>query len=287
MTRPNLRVVPTPTPPPRIPTASSDWIAASQRRLLYIIVSAFEGGPWGKINYANLSPNFDDMGYSYGFLQWNPGQGSDVKLFKRLEQLYPGVLKACFGASFYAEFMSKLDLPIKERTAWAVRSVNMKNAKGKYVIDPAWGAVFAKLSATPQMQAVQDYYAGLVLEQARKLCAEYGLVSLRALCLMNDIVTQNGSIKAETKSKILAARDARQGAIGRKLTEREFLAIIATKRAEASNPRWVADVKARKMTIVDGKGTVHGSRYDLDAAGLHDRPWSSAVSATTAIARAA
>lgn len=204
-----------------------------------------------------------------------------MKVWKRLEQLYPGVLKACFGAALYAEFMSKLDLPIKERTAWAVRSVNTKNAKGKYIIDPVWAAAFAKVSATPQMQAVQDYFAGLVLEQARKLCVEYGLKSLRALCLMNDIVTQNGSIKAETKAKIFTARDAQAAGRGRPLTEREFLAIIATKRAEASNPRWVADVKARKMTIVDGVGTVHGDRYDLNAAGLSDAPIAGISAAAT------
>ena len=40
---------------------------------------------------------------------------------------------------------------------------------------------------------------------------------------------------------------------------------IAIRRADAANPKWVADVRVRKLTIADGVGTVHGAHYDLEA----------------------
>lgn len=41
------------------------------------------------------------------------------------------------------------------------------------------------------------------------------------------------------------------------------LRIIANRRAEAANRKWVEDVRARKLTIANGEGTVHGRFYDL------------------------
>ncbi len=46
--------------------------------------------------------------------------------------------------------------------------------------------------------------------------------------------------------------------------EEARLRIVANRRAEASNPRWVEDVRTRKLTIARGKGTVHGMQYDLE-----------------------
>jgi len=39
--------------------------------------------------------------------------------------------------------------------------------------------------------------------------------------------------------------------------------IIANRRAAAANPAWVEDVRARKLTIANGQGTVHGNFYNL------------------------
>jgi hypothetical protein len=40
--------------------------------------------------------------------------------------------------------------------------------------------------------------------------------------------------------------------------------IVANRRAEASNPRWVEDVRARKICCANGGGRVHGIPYDLE-----------------------
>ena len=40
--------------------------------------------------------------------------------------------------------------------------------------------------------------------------------------------------------------------------------IVANRRTEASNPRFVEDVRRRKLCIAEGKGVVHGISYDLE-----------------------
>ena len=40
--------------------------------------------------------------------------------------------------------------------------------------------------------------------------------------------------------------------------------IVANRRAEAANPRWVEDVRTRKLCIAKGEGIVHGVRYNLE-----------------------
>jgi len=39
--------------------------------------------------------------------------------------------------------------------------------------------------------------------------------------------------------------------------------IIANRRAEAADSRWIEDVRARKLTIANGVGVVHGVSIDL------------------------
>ena len=45
--------------------------------------------------------------------------------------------------------------------------------------------------------------------------------------------------------------------------EEARLRIIANRRAEASRPRWIEDVRTRKFTIATGEGAVHGRHYNL------------------------
>jgi hypothetical protein len=77
---------------------------------------------------------------------------------------------------------------------------------------------------------------------------------------MFDIKVQNGSIYPYVKEQILRDFDHLPEGAG----EEERLIIVANRRAEASNPRWVEDVRNRKLTIARGEGTVHGMHYNLE-----------------------
>jgi len=46
--------------------------------------------------------------------------------------------------------------------------------------------------------------------------------------------------------------------------EEAKLRIIANRRADAAKAEWREDVRKRKLTIAEGRGTVHGRFYDLE-----------------------
>jgi hypothetical protein len=111
------------------------------------------------------------------------------------------------------------------------------------------------------------------MQEAIAYCDAYNVISIRALALMFDILTQDGSIHNATHQRILNDKATREAALGRPLTEVEYLRIIAIDRANDANPEWIADVKARKLCIVNGTGFVHGETYDLDKIGLSNLPF--------------
>ena len=91
----------------------------------------------------------------------------------------------------------------------------------------------------------------------------YGLRSERGLALMFDIRVQNGSISDVVRAQIQQDFARLEPSADRDAQEVAQLRIIANRRAEAANPQWVEDVRARKLTIANGEGTVHGGHYDL------------------------
>jgi hypothetical protein len=61
--------------------------------------------------------------------------------------------------------------------------------------------------------------------------------------------------------------------LGRDLNEVERMRLLANRQAEAASPKWVDTVRARKLTIVDGAGSVNGISYNLDALGIRLRDY--------------
>jgi len=237
-----------------IPLPDASLLAAVTRKI-FNITGAFEGGD----GFSNLSGNFDKQGISFGFLQWNMGQGSLQPLLKSMHAKNPAKFREIFkdGADQLLAVLNANNLQTQMNFA---RSIN----DSKNRIKPPWDSRFKALGKVPEFQDVQIEFAKNLLDKAKRLAEEYHLRTERGLALMFDIVVQNGTIKPETKSQILAARQKKEAALGRALTEREYLEIIGNKRAEAANPRWIEDVRSRKLTIAKGEGEVHGKYYHLD-----------------------
>jgi hypothetical protein len=82
---------------------------------------------------------------------------------------------------------------------------------------------------------------------------------------MFDIKVQNGSISGAVRLQINEDFDKLVSGPDQKHLEVEKMRIVANRRAEASNPRWVEDVRSRKLCCAEGKGKVHGVNYDLEA----------------------
>lgn len=223
------------------------------------LTGAFETGTGVPECFCGLSGDFDGQGISFGVLQWNFGQGSLQPLLKEMMTQHAGVAKSIFG-EHYDALQAALKASDDELMSFA-RSV--QHPIRRTVHEP-WRGYAKALGRTPEFQAIQVRHASGIFERALQMAEEYELWSERAVALMFDIVTQNGSIRSITKAQILAEIRTLPAALSDREREVHKLEIVANRRAEAANPRWVDDVRRRKLCIARGEGVVHGIDYDLE-----------------------
>ena len=127
-----------------------------------------------------------------------------------------------------------------------------------------WRGFAKTLGRTLEFQQIQVKHASGMFQRALAMCGEYELWSERAVALMFDIVTQNGSIKPVTKAQIRADIKTLPATLSEQELEVRKLESVANRRAEAANARWVDDVRRRKLCIARGEGVVHGIPYNLE-----------------------
>lgn len=218
------------------------------------LTGSFETGTPPPDCFAGLSGDFDDQSISFGALQWNFGQGSLQPLLEEMDEQHPQVLQNIF-ADHSAEFQSVLDSTKEEQMQWG-RSI--QDANRSFLYEP-WRGLFKSLGRCKEFQDIQVEAADRLFEAAIDQAQSYDLESERAVALLFDIKVQNGSIPHYVERQI--GRDFQS--LSENAGEEERLCIIANRRAEASIPRWIEDVRTRKLTIAKGRGTVHGMHYDL------------------------
>lgn len=205
--------------------------------------------------FSGLTGNFDGQGISFGALQWNFGQGSLQPLLQKMMANHQAVIAGIFGADF-AELQRMLAMTSKaDQVAWAAGLQTVK-----FSVNQPWRGYFTALGQTAEYQAIQGDAAAAVYQKGLGFCRQFGLKSERAVALMFDIATQNGSINATVAAQINS--DFAKLPAG-ETDETPKLVIVANRRAEASNPKWVENVRARKLVIANGGGTANGMTYDL------------------------
>jgi hypothetical protein len=209
--------------------------------------------------FAGLSGDFDGQGISFGALQWNLGQGSLQPLLQKMNREHPKRLKEIFH-EHYPVLQAMLKADREEQLAWA-RSIQDPR---RFVLHEPWRGLFKTLGRCEEFQEIQVEAAGQLYQSALDLCRDYGVWSERAVALMFDIKVQNGSISRLVKAQIEQEVKRLDSAADAESLEVARLRIIANRRAEAANPRWVEDVRTRKLTIANGEGTVHGRHYSLE-----------------------
>jgi hypothetical protein len=255
-----------------VPIKITNFTPAEEKALR--ITTTFETGR--AFGFGGLTGNFDGMGLSFGLLQWNFGSGSLQPLLTEFSQKYPQQFVLVFGTDA-ARLQQVLGQSQEAQLAFA-RSIN--NAKNR-VMEP-WVTYFRKLEANPAFQQIQLKHVRPRLKKAADYAQQFQLRSERSFALMFDIVTQSGSAWLTCNRKSCQARlplieqrrAAAQQQLGRLLTERELLAIIANVVADTSSSKWREDVRKRKMVIVTGVGIVHGHTFNLQRDfGLTDQPW--------------
>ena len=242
---------------PEIPAPSI--LADDLRRRCLALTGAFETGSGAPECFCGLSGDFDGQGLSFGVLQWNFGQRTLQPLLKEMMAQHRELAETIFG-DHYDALAEALDASDEELMSFA-RSVQHPV---KHTVYEPWRGYAKALGRTPEFQAIQAKHASGVFTRAVQMARDYGVWSERAVALMFDIVTQNGSIRTVTRAQILADAKTLPGSLTRDEREVRTLEAVANRRAEAANPRWVDDVRHRKLCIARGQGVVHGIRYDLE-----------------------
>ncbi len=242
-------------PPPAVTTQTLDHQCLA-------LTGAFETNHPPPECFAGLSGDFDGQGISFGVVQWNLGQGSLQPLLEEMSQNHPDILGQIFGPN-YSALVAMLAETRDEQLAWA-RSIQdpIKNI----VFEP-WQGQFKTLGRQQEFQDIEAKYAAGLFQKGLELCNDFGVTSQRAAALMFDLYVQNGGIKNWVKPLILSdfeqLEQSGQGA-GNAPLEVARLRIIAIRAAASANPKWIADVQNRKLTIANGEGTVHGNPYNLE-----------------------
>jgi peptidoglycan hydrolase-like protein with peptidoglycan-binding domain len=237
--------------PSEVPQPEALTTAPLATRCLALTAS-FETTSFPPGCFCGIAGDFDGQGLSLGALQWNIGQGTLQPLIQRMLSEHPGVCRELFH-DHLPTIEAALAGPLPSQLAF-VRALQGRRCE---VLEP-WRGMLQTLGETPEFQSVQAEAASDLSTRARRLCNDYGLRSTRALALMFDIVVQNGSISSAVRAAI------RKDFASRPSDETTRMRIIAERRAAAARPKFQADVLARKMTIANGTGVVHGLSYNLE-----------------------
>ena len=255
-----------------VPPSPLTNVPLSERCLA--LTGSFETGRYPPDCFCGITGDFDGMGLSFGVLQWNVGQGSLQPILKQMFEQHPDVSQTIFHEHFGdVQTLGSADLAAQLAFSRSIQS------RGQ-IIEP-WLGMLMTLGRAPECQSIQAAQASKLYSQALQLCSDFSLVSERAVALMFDIATQNGSINAATKAQILS--DYGQPPHNAAGNEVARMCSVANRVAANSKPQYVADVRTRKLAIANGGGTVHGILYDLaDMFNITLNPFGSGASAARA-----
>ncbi|MBU4034603.1 MAG: peptidoglycan-binding protein [Proteobacteria bacterium] len=222
------------------------------------LTGSFETGKFFPDCFATVTGNFDGQGMSFGALQWNFGQGTLQPLLKEMFANHQDIASGIFG-----EKLGQLQQAINGGKSAALSFADSIQNKAKHTITDPWKQMFRALGLTTEFQAIEVRGAATYYEKGVRLCENYGLWSERGRALMFDISAQNGSIADRVKALILADFGKLPQSATLEEIELAKMRIVANRQAKAANPKFVEDVRKRKLCIAEGKGIVHGISYDL------------------------
>lgn len=218
------------------------------------ITGKFEtGGSWKRV-----SNNYDGYGPSIGILQFAWGVGSLQPLIKKFAKRVD--LRTIFTQGQIRSLFEVMQEPVKTQRIYS----NDNWFHEKSWIDIGMHRNFAAMARHPEFAIVQIEAAKKYGDKAAKLFEAYDFKTLRAFAIFFDIAVQNGGVRMSTQKEIFCLRRETRKTLGRRMTNKERLRNWIKVRASKSNPKWQKDVLSRKMAILNGKGVVHGKKYNFE-----------------------
>lgn len=265
------------------------------------ITSSYEGHH----GWSSIANDFDRMGLSLGLLNQPLGVGTLQPLLIKMRNQHYSVLSSTYSAAHLASLLdmlkawekrgpassisgqrllSPLDIygenleevarplsvmPLATRdsasAAWA-RSTLYTDGGRTFRAD--WKRELQTMAETPEYVAIQIEAAQNLHEQALELYGAVGIFSARSYLLMFDFVVQNGGLYNSDLNAYFNWYKYNPNA-----TEKQRLYKILEIRLKHVNPKYIADVKARKATIIEGVGYVHGTRRELESEYCYNNDW--------------
>jgi hypothetical protein len=218
------------------------------------MTAQFEGHGFGL-----LQGNFDGAGLTWGIIGFTLQSREIQALLAEAESAAPGTLARVLGP-LLPTWQAQVRKPLAEQIAWAD---SISSGPSKTRVPPEWKDAFARLGDEPivkrlQMQRAYDKYFLPACASARRL----GLGSELGIELAFDVHVQNGSFKPDAFA-LAASLPAGTPEIERRRR-------LANAVADSANPRWVEDVRERKLALANGSGNVHGRAFSLAGWGLSE-----------------
>ena len=222
---------------------------SAAERCLYL-TAAFEGH-----GFELAMGDFDGAMLTWGIVGFTMKSGHVQKIVQAINNTQPGLVQKAF-ASQQDELLQLMCAPSEYQRKWCTAHTLSNGG----LAEP-WRTMFAEFGKIPEVQAEQIRQVRLdYLEPAIRTARKLRFTSELGLALCFDIHVQNGGLRAKVWSSI--ARQVRDG-----MSEADLRRLVTDAVADSSG-RWRDDVRARKLTIALGEGTVHAHHYVLENWGL-------------------
>ncbi|MBN6069588.1 hypothetical protein HYE53_00215, partial [Aggregatibacter actinomycetemcomitans] len=211
-----------------------------------IISGAYEG----KGGFASLSGNFDNMGMSWGIVQFNFGQNTVGPLFIDMRSKNSTLFNRCFSNDEDLSSLNKaLNKGADEQMNWAINMQNKYNSR--------WKDIFNKLAEIREFQEIQIEHADKYIKAAIHIIRwmrevhPYVMekVEFKTFAALVDLAIQQGGIdkvKDIIKAKSLSSPPDTQYA---------FAKLVIEERGSTASVRWRADCISRRLGILNKKAT--------------------------------
>jgi hypothetical protein len=223
------------------------------------VTADFEGHGFTKI-----AGNFDGAGLTWGIIGFTLAHGELEEILKEINEKHPSLMQEAFGTSLN-ELLGILDQSLSKQKEWADR---ISVGSDKYKVKEPWKTAFEKLGSYLKVQAIQIEHTKSYWDITFRDAQRFNLKTELGIALCFDIAVQNGGIDTTERDRIQRRIDQIQPT-----TEQDVRVIIANVVAENSNPRWIEDVRKRKLTIATTRGEVHGAKYEIKTWGLDEIFW--------------
>lgn len=278
-------------------------VRRSAFKLSLNVTSSYEG----RHSWSSIANDFDSMGLSLGLLNQPLGTGSLQPLLIQLRNKHYNVLSSIFPSAHLSSLtgmlrawegrrptsilaneqtLSPLDIYGEDLNKKIIESSRVELLGTGNAASASWarstlytdgGRTFKQdwlrelqaMAEAPEYVAIQIAAANNLHQYALQLYETIGIATARSYLLMFDFVVQNGGLYNSDINMYFNWANANPNA-----TEKQRLYKILEIRLRHVNPKYVEDVKARKGTIIEGTGYVHGAHRQLESEYCYDSDWS-------------